>query len=358
VRVLVVNVGSSSVKLSLLGPHDEQLAAHDIDGGGADAFEALRDLGRGADAVGHRIVHGGPRFTHAVRIDHGVIARLRELIALAPLHQPRAIEGIEAAQRALPGVPEVACFDTAFHDTLPAEARTYAVPREWRKNLGIRRYGFHGLSHAYIARRAGEMTEREGGGRLVSCHLGAGASLAAIRDGVCIDTTMGFTPLEGLVMATRSGTIDPGIVLWLLMNTAMAADHVWDALEHHSGFAGLTGTDDMREVRIRAGRGDAEAREALAVHAHRLAQLIGAMAASLGGLDTIAFTGGVGEHDAFLRAEMGERLGFLGMAVDAAQNAAARGDVDVSAEGADVRTLVVTAREDLEIARQVRGALA
>ena len=352
-RVLVVNVGSSSVKVSLLDPDGTARAARDVEGGGAEAFETLAELGRDADAVGHRIVHGGPRLTDPVRIDGAVLAELRALVPLAPLHQPRAIEGIEAAQRALPGIPQVACFDTAFHAMLPVEARTYAVPREWRDKLGIRRYGFHGLSHAYVARRAAELTARASAGRLVSCHLGAGASLAAIRDGISVDTTMGFTPLEGLVMATRSGTVDPGAVLWLLVTAGMSADAVWDALEHRSGFAALAGTPDMREVRARAQRGDADAREALAVHAHRLAQLVAAMVASLGGIDALAFTGGIGEHDAVLRAEMGERLGFLGIALDGPRNDAAHGDADVSSAGARVRTLVVTAREDVEIARQV-----
>ena len=356
-RVLVVNVGSSSVKVSLLDPDGTALAARDVEGGGAEALETLGELGRDADAVGHRIVHGGARFTEPVRIDSHVVAQLRSLTPLAPLHQPRAIEAIEAARRALPRLPDVACFDTAFHATMPVEARTYALPREWREGLGIRRYGFHGLSHAYVARRAAELAGRPTAGRLVSCHLGAGASLAAIRDGVSVDTTMGFTPLEGLVMATRSGTVDPGAVLWLLMNAGLDADGVWDALEHRSGFAGLTGTGDMRDVRARAERGDAEARDALAVHAHRLAQLVAAMGASLGGVDTIAFTGGVGEHDAVLRAEMGERLRFLGMRIDANSNSRARSDADISAGDAAVRTLVVTAREDVEVARQVREVL-
>ena len=354
-RVLVVNVGSSSVKVSLVGPDGGALATRDVEGGGGDAFATLGELGAGADAVGHRIVHGGPRLTDAVRVDTGVIAELRALVPLAPLHQPRAIEGIEAAQRALPAIPQVACFDTAFHATMPLEARTYAVPREWREDLGIRRYGFHGLSHAHVARRAAEMTG--GVRRLVSCHLGAGASLAAIRDGVGVDTTMGFTPLAGLVMATRSGTVDPGALLWLLTNAGMSAETVWDALEQRSGFTALAGTADMRAVRARAEAGDRVARDALDVHAHRLAQLVAAMAASLGGIDTLAFTGGAGEHDAALRAEMGERLSFLGVAVDAGRNAEARGDTDVTAAGARVRTLVVVAREDVEVARQVRALL-
>src|SRR4051812_21390055 len=204
-RVLVVNAGSSSLKLTLLGDDDELLASPSLD--------EVREVD--ADAVGHRIVHGGARFRDAVLIDDGVREALRDLADLAPLHQPKSLDALDAVSAALPGVAAVACFDTAFHATLPAPARTYALPREWRERWGLRRYGFHGLSHAYASRRAGEMLGRDGL-RVVTCHLGAGASLCAVAGRRSVDTTMGFTPLEGLVMATRSGSLDPGMLLWLL----------------------------------------------------------------------------------------------------------------------------------------------
>ena len=247
-------------------------------------------------------------------------------------------------------MPAVACFDTAFHATLTAAAATYALPRAWRERWGVRRYGFHGLSHAWAARRAG-------GGRVVTCHLGAGASLAAVRDGRCLDTTMGFTPLDGLVMATRSGSVDPGLLLWLLEETGMAERELAEALEHQSGLLALAGTADMREVLAGVEHGDPDASLALDVYVHRLRAGIAAMAAALGGLDTLVFTGGVGERSAPVRAAAAAGLGFLGIALDPERNATAGGDADIGAEGAAVRTLVVEAREDLEIARQVRAVV-
>jgi acetate kinase len=347
VRVLVVNAGSSSLKLRLLGPGDELEAERDLapDDGGALAA-ALADL-PAPDAVGHRVVHGGARFREAVLVDDGVVAALGELSDLAPLHQPAALAGIAAVGRALPGVPAVACFDTAFHATLPAAAATYALPREWRERFGLRRFGFHGLSHAYASRRAGAP-------RVVSCHLGAGASLAAVRDGACVDTTMGFTPMEGLVMATRAGSVDPGLVLWLL-RYGVDADAVEQGLDREGGLKGLAGDADMRALLARE---DADARLALDVYVHRLRAAIAAMAAALGGVDALVFTGGVGEHAAQVRARTAAGLRFLGVELDADENARAAGDAEIGAAGAQVRTLVVTAREDLEVARQVRALLA
>jgi acetate kinase len=274
-----------------------------------------------------------------VRIDDEVEGALRELTALAPLHQPKSLAALDAVGDALPDVPAVACFDTAFHAGLPEAASTYALPAEWRERWQIRRYGFHGLSHAWAARQAGD-------GRVVTCHLGAGASLAAVRDGRCVDTTMGFTPLEGLVMATRSGSVDPGLLLWLLDETGMAERELAHALEHESGLLALAGTDDMREVVAAGGL-------ALDVYLHRLRAGIAAMAAALSGIDVLVFTGGVGERSPEVRAGAADGLGFLGVAVDAARNAG--GDAEIG-DGA-VRVLVVEAREDLEIARGVRAAL-
>jgi len=355
VRVLVVNAGSSSLKLRLLGPADELLAEGDIPAPRAEVdSRAVADWIAGAgtvDAVGHRVVHGGERFRAATRIDDGIVEALRALTALAPLHQPKSLAALTAVSAALPHAPAVACFDTAFHATLPAAAATYAVPAAWRERWGLRRYGFHGLSHAYASRRAAELT---GARRIVTCHLGAGASLAAVRDGRSVDTTMGFTPLEGLVMATRSGSVDPGLLLWLLEREDVGVGEMAEALEHESGLLALAGTADMREVLTRT---DEPARLALAVYCHRLRAGIAAMAASLDGLEAIVFTGGVGERAATVRAMAADGLGFLGVRIDASRNETALGDADVSAPGAGARTLVVAAREDLEIAAQVRAVL-
>jgi acetate kinase len=347
VRVLVVNAGSSSLKLRLLGPGDELLGSRDL-APGDDVEPALDALGE-ADAAGHRIVHGGERFRAPAVIDDEVTAALEALTALAPLHQPKSLAALAAVRVARPGLPEVACFDTAFHATLPAAASTYALPAAWRDRWPLRRYGFHGLSHAWASRQAGA-------GRVVTCHLGAGASLAAVRDGRCIDTTMGFTPLEGLVMATRAGSVDPGLLLWLLEQTDMTERQLAEALEHESGLRGIAGIADMRELLAAAARGDPAAELARDVYVHRLRAGIGAMAAALGGLDALVFTGGVGERAPEIRARAADGLGFLGVELDAAANVA--NAADIGSQGAAARTLVVEAREDLEIARGVRDVLA
>jgi acetate kinase len=359
-RVLVVNAGSSSLKLRLLDAHDEVLAAEDLrtHQGRVDGDEVARAVSGmpAPDAVGHRVVHGGERFAGPVVIDPDVEAALRDLTDLAPLHQPKSLAALDAVGSLLPETPTVACFDTAFHATLPPAAATYALPAAWRTRWGVRRYGFHGLSHAFAARRAAEILGREDL-RLVSCHLGAGASLAAVRGGQSIDTTMGFTPLEGLVMATRSGSIDPGLLLWLLEHESMRAGELAEALEHSSGLLGVAGSADMREVLARAEQGQADARLALDVYVHRLRSLIAAMAASLGGLDALLFTGGVGERSPRVRALAARGLAFLGVELDQSRNATAEGDVDVSVRSGGVSVLVVQAREDLEIAKQVQTLL-
>jgi acetate kinase len=355
-QVLVVNAGSSSLKLRLLGPADELLEDTDVPAPRADvdARAVAEWIARAGtiDAIGHRIVHGGERFQAPTRIDDAVVEALHALTELAPLHQPKSLAALTAVDGALPGTPAVACFDTAFHATLTAAAATYAVPAAWRERWGLRRYGFHGLSHAYASRRAAELT---GARRIVTCHLGAGASLAAVRDGRSVDTTMGFTPLEGLVMATRSGSVDPGLLLWLLEREGVGVREMAEALEHDSGLLALAGTADMREVLARADEG---AQLALDVYCHRLRAGIAAMAAALDGLDALVFTGGVGERAPAVRAAAADGLRFLGVALDGGRNDAANGDADVSAAGAPVRTLVVSAREDLEIAAQVRALLA
>ena len=362
-RILVVNAGSSSLKLSLLGDGDRLLGSSELtahggqfdDGEVADQLDHWHAAGP-PDAVGHRVVHGGSEFTGPVRLDDAVRAQLDALTDLAPLHQPKSLAGIDAVNKVLPAVPAVACFDTAFHATMPAAAFTYALPQEWRQRWDIRRYGFHGLSHAYATRRVSELLGRTPA-RLVVCHLGSGASLAAVRDGRSVDTTMGFTPLEGLVMGTRSGTVDPGLVLWLTEHAHITPADLSAELEHGSGLKGLAGTDDMRQVLSHADAGDERARLALAVYLHRLCGLAGSMAAALNGLDTLVFTGGVGENAPDIRLRAAAGLGFLGVSVDASRNQQAAGDTDITDPGAAVRTFVIAAREDLEIARQVRDIL-
>jgi acetate kinase len=366
VRVLVVNAGSSTVKLALLGPDDETLGERELAAPDArlDPEELRAALGGGlgdADAVGHRVVHGGDRFRAPVLIDDVVESALRGLVDLAPLHLPGSLAVVEAVSDALPGLPAVACFDTAFHASVPRAAATYALPAAWSRRWGvrIRRYGFHGLSHAWVAHRAAEMlgvsAEKL---RIVSCHLGAGASLCAIANGHSVDTTMGFTPLEGLVMATRSGSVDPGLLVWLLEHEALTTTELAHALDHESGLLGLAGTADMREVLARAGALDPAATLARDVYVHRLRAGIAAMAAALGGLDALAFTGGVGERSAEIRASAAGGLGFLGVAIDPEHNAGAAGDAEISATESPVRTVVIHAREDLQIAHEVRWVVA
>jgi acetate kinase len=361
VRVLVVNAGSSSLKLSVL-EHDRLCGAEELPapGGEIDSLQvaaAVRALGS-ADAVGHRIVHGGQRYTEAVPVDDNVLADLRALADLAPLHQAKSLAALAAVSDALPDCPAVACFDTAFHATLSPGAATYALPRAWRERWGLRRFGFHGLSHAYAARRAAEMLDRSLGElRIVTCHLGAGASLAAVKSGRSVDTTMGFTPLDGLVMATRSGSVDPGLLLWLLERTELGEQRMAYALEHESGMLALAGSADMRAVIDAAADGDTDAGVALDVYVHRLRAGIAAMAAAMDGLDVIVWTGGVGERSPTIRAAASDGLGFLGVRIDGYLNRTGAEDRDVSAHLAAVRSLVITAREDLEIVRQVRDVL-
>jgi acetate kinase len=368
VRILIVNAGSSSLKLRLLEPDDTVAGSQDLPAprGKADASavaDAIRGFGR-VDAVGHRIVHGGTRFASPVMIDPGVIDGLRALTDMAPLHQPKSLAALEAVNDVLPEVPAVACFDTAFHASIPGAASTYALPPEWRKRWDIKRYGFHGLSHAYASRRAAELLGRRAEGfRAVTCHLGAGASLAAVRDGRSVDTTMGFTPLEGLVMATRSGSVDPGLVLWLEEHAGTPAAELAATLEHRSGLLGLAGTSDMRSVLSRTEAGDPEARLAIDVYVHRLRGAIAAMAAAMDGLDALVFTGGVGENAPAVRQLAADGLSFLGVRVDPDRNRGngdrntGNGDGEIGTDDADVRTLVVAAREDLQMAREVRAVL-
>jgi acetate kinase len=344
------------------GGADEVTGAADLPavggslGGGADgaAIKAAIESFGPVDAVGHRVVHGGTLYAAPVLVTGEVRRRLESLTDLAPLHQPKSLAALDAVSAVLPGTPAVPCFDTAFHATIPAAAATYALPRAWRDKWALRKYGFHGLSHAYVSRRAVSLLGLGDRSRVVSCHLGAGASLCAVLDGRSADTTMGFTPLDGLVMATRSGSLDPGLVLWLEQHEGMSAGPLAATLERESGLYGLAGTADMREILSRAAAGDTDAVLARDVYLHRLCGSVASMAAALGGLDALVFTGGVGENSAEIRSLAMSGLGFLGVAGNATASQDGTGDREIGAAGAAVRSAVIAAREDLEIARQVR----
>ena len=360
-RVFVINSGSSSVKYQVV---DAETGESTVDGTierigepGSDVPDhdaalriALESLGGDTDfaGVGHRVVHGGARFRDATLITPEVEAAIEELSALAPLHNPANLAGIRAARAALPDVPQVAVFDTAFHQTLQPEAYTYAVPPE----LGIRRYGFHGTSFAYVSREAARILDAASKphGRMVVLHLGNGASACAVRDGVSVETSMGLTPLEGLVMGTRSGDIDPGA----LISLGLDSDRLDDLLNHRSGLLGLAGRSDLREVEQAAETGDAAAHLALEVYAHRIRAYIGAYAAQLGGLDALVFTAGVGERGAAMRARVLRGLEFLGLTLDPHRNAVSA--TVISTDDSRASILVVPTNEELEIARQTIAA--
>lgn len=362
-RVLVLNAGSSSLKLSLVDGDDQVLVDREFEVAEGRLDEtrmaaAIHEMS-GIDAIGHRVVHGGARYPSSVRIDGEVIRYLVTITDLAPLHLPAALAGIAAAREVLPRVPAVACLDTAFHSRMPAAASTYAIPDDLRVRYGIRRYGFHGFSHAYASRRAAEMLGRSPHTlRVVTCHLGAGASLAAVRGGRSVDTTMGFTPLEGLVMATRSGTVDPGALLYLARHAQISEPELTDALDRAGGLLALAGTADMREVLSLIAEGDERAELAFDVYIHRLRALIAAMAAAMNGLDALVFTGGVGENAPPVRAAAVAGLRFLGLEIEPDLNSSLGPDNGISAPGATVPTLVIKAREDIEVAREVRRVLA
>jgi len=362
----VVNAGSSSLKLSVLEADDASLMTAELPMPESAAIgdvvaQAVRDA-PGVDAVGHRVVHGGLEFTSPVLVEDILEGRLQRLAELAPLHNPAAIAAILSLRSLWPDLPQVACFDTAFHTTMPPEASTYALPDAWR-GWGLRRFGFHGLSHAWASRRALEVLGSPPGSlRLVTAHLGSGASLAAVAGGRSVDTTMGFTPLEGLVMATRSGTVDPGVLLWVLRHERMTVDELEDALDRRSGLLGLSGVSaDLRQVLAAADHGDGRCQLAIDVYVHRLRAGVAAMAAAMGGIDGLVFTGGAGVGSSRLRRDTCGGLTFLGIALDEARNEGGDGapaDRVVSRSDAVPAVLVVHAREDREIARQVRGLLA
>ncbi len=388
-KILVCNAGSSSLKFSFFESEGELLLAE----GGIDwttkptrlvfrrsgqqevreelklqkhsdaAARILDDLQAGPSAllhvigelqaVGHRVVHGGERYTAAVRITPEVKRVIGELAELAPLHNPVSLDGITAMERVLPRVPQVAAFDTAFHATLSDAARTYPVPQKWTREWGVRRYGFHGLSHSYCAGRAAEMIGRRDL-RLIIAHLGNGASVSAVRNGICVDTSMGFTPLEGLMMGTRSGTVDPGMLVYLLRRKGLDVNQLDHALNYESGLLGLSGfSSDMREV-LSELPDNPDARLAVEVYVHRIRQTVGAMAATLGGVDALVFTAGVGEHAAAIRQRVCENLNYLGLELDRTANETCQPDADVAMPASAARILVIATREDLTIMRETR----
>src|SRR5215471_16375505 len=310
--------------------------------------------------AGHRVVHGGERFTASVLVDDEVIAAIRSVSPLAPLHNPANLAGIEAVRAARPDLPQVAVFDTAFHQTMPPAAFRYAVPEEWYTRYGVRRYGFHGTSHRFVSERAAALLGRPLGGlRLVTAHLGNGCSLAAVRDGVSVDTTMGLTTLEGLVMGTRSGDVDPGVFGYLAGQAGLTVDQLTDALNTASGLTGLSGVgNDMRTVQAAAADGNERARLALEVFVHRLAKAVAGMVVGLERLDALVFTGGIGEHSAEVRSRVLARLAFLGLAEDPVANARhgrATGG-RISPDG-PVLAMVVPTDEELMIARDTARLL-
>lgn len=362
--LLILNAGSSSLKYRLYRHGDlHQLAAGTLDGlssaaGDSDHGQALEQVvaevhsalpvGETLTAIGHRVVHGGDAFGRAALIDEEALSALDRLADLAPLHNPPALAIMRGCRRHFPDLPQVAAFDTAFHHALPERARRYPLPEQY----GVRRFGFHGISHGYVSKRAAEYLER-GDLKMISLHLGNGASAAAIDSGQCIDTSMGLTPLEGLMMGTRAGDLDPGILFHLARTNGLSLAELETVLTRESGLLGLCGSADMREVRARADGNDAYARLALDIYTYRIRKYIGAYAAALGGLDALVFTAGVGENHPWVRAQACAGLDLLGIAIDPERNEAAMGIISpIHRESSNVAVLVIPTNEELEIARQ------
>ncbi|WP_327034139.1 acetate kinase [Micromonospora ureilytica] len=366
-RVLVLNCGSSSVKWRRYDgdralDHGTVERIGEPGGGPADHTEAVRQILDGLDltglaAVGHRVVHGGRTFSAPVLVDDTVLAAIKDLVPLAPLHNPANLAGIEVARAALPDVPQVAVFDTAFHHTLPEAAATYAIDRDTAERYDIRRYGFHGTSHAYVSRRTAELLGRPYEQvNTITLHLGNGASACAVENGRSVATSMGMSPLEGLVMGTRSGDVDPTVIFHLRREGGLSVDDIDDLLNHRSGLLGLTGVNDMREVLERRAAGDRAATLAFDVYCRRITGYVGAYYALLGRVDAITFTAGVGEHAAPVRAAALAGLARLGITVDDARNHG-EGDRLISPEGAEVSVCVIRTDEEREIARQTRDVV-
>lgn len=364
-QVLVINCGSSSLKLDVLDSQTGERAASEkverLDGTHEEAIAALLPgllEGREVRAVAHRVVHGGERFIRPTLVDDAVMSELEALVPLAPLHLPANLAGLRAARERLPDLPHVAVFDTAFHSTLPNRARRYALPLEFADQHGIRRYGFHGTSHQWVAQRAAEYLHSSPRDlRVITCHLGNGCSVTAVEYGRSVETSMGMTPLEGLVMGTRSGDLDAGVILQLMRAEGLDVDGLDELLNRKSGLAGLSGVgNDMRDIEARAAEGDERSRAALAVFTHRIRKYIGAYAAVMGGVDAIVFTGGIGENSALVRHRVAQRLEFLGAVLDEDANRAVRVDRadpvgEFSARHSRCRLLVVATDEAHAMAR-------
>ena len=402
--VLVVNAGSSSLKYQLLDTesalvwatglverigesesrithrtriragadasltvHEQELAVPDHVAAFRAVTRAFAETGEVGEVgelvgVGHRGVHGGDRFTAPARVTPEMIEVVRDLIPLAPLHNPATVAGMESAMAEFPDVPHVAVFDTAFHATIPPAAHTYAIDRTVARAHRIRRYGFHGTSHQYVTAKAAELLgKRVDQVDLVTLHLGNGASACAVRGGRSVDTSMGMTPLEGLVMGTRSGDVDPALAFHLITTAGMTAAEVDTMLNKHSGLLGLCGENDMREVLALVEAGDPEAELALSVYVHRIRKYLGAYLAVLGRADAIVFTAGVGENNPEVRRRVVAGLELIGVAIDSERNQATRGSsgpTDLSFRGAPIRVLVIPTNEELEIARQTARTVA
>ncbi len=354
-RILAVNAGSSSLKLSVIDDDDGIVDAAEVDGE-ADHTETLRafiaKVGD-VDAVAHRFVHGGPHIRRATLVDDHVRRQLDAAATIAPLHVPPALALLDAARR-LVGTPQLVCVDTAFHAVLPDCATTYAIPEKWRE-LGVRRYGFHGLSYAWASRRTAELLNRPLDDlQLVMAHIGSGVSVCAAQGGRSVDTSMGFTPLEGAVMAMRSGSVDPGALLWLQQFHGVPADEMSRALEHNSGLLALCGNSDLRDIERAAALGDASSVAALDVYIHVLCRTIGAVVTSLSRVDALVFTGGVGEHSTLVRSRVCARLRLLAMPEATASVA---GDTVVAMPSTGPAVVVITAREDAQMAHETRQML-
>ncbi|MGH8516228.1 MAG: acetate/propionate family kinase, partial [Panacagrimonas sp.] len=342
-RLLVLNGGSASFKWTLFGPDPDDVCSGSTAGIEEGLREVLAQIPR-PDAVGHRVVHGGHRFTQSVRLDPGVRKELESLVPLAPLHQPMALRGIDQVTACWPGVKQILCFDTAFHSTLSEAASAYALPREWSETYGLRRFGAHGLS---VEWSLGQVTERLGSTprRLLVCHLGGGASMTAVQDGISIDTTMGFTPLEGPMMGTRSGSVDPGVLLYLLRECGIGVSALADGLQRQGGLLGMSGVSaDLRTVRTAALGGDTAPTAAIDHLLWTYRRAAGAMSGVLGGVDAVVFTGGIGEHHAFVRSAIASALS--GCVLDTGLNALPEGDREISGSGSGIRAFVITAHED------------
>lgn len=401
-KILVLNSGSSSLKYQLIDSETEDVLAKGIAerigvvGGGGKithetayngkveitvempdhdsavdhVFALLTEPEHGAigsmseiSAVGHRVVHGGERFVQSTIVNEAILEEIDKLSQLAPLHNPPNLKGIRACMRLMPGVPQVAVFDTAFHATIPDHAYTYALPYKYYTDYGVRRYGFHGTSHRFVAGKAQKMLAEAGFDtsqtRIITCHLGNGCSMTAVVGGKAIDTSMGMTPAEGLVMGTRSGDLDPAILLYLAKELGASPDDIDDLINKKSGLLGLSGvSSDMRDVEDAAEEGNKRAELALAVFCYRIKKYIGAYAAAMGGLDAVVFTGGIGENSICVRARVCQGMEFLGMELDAGKNAGLKGPADISKPSGKVRILLVPTNEERMIARDTAEVVA